>query len=453
MLFMSCRDPFGLPLTTSPEAAAVWSRGLLDLLRLREGGAEQVSQALALDPTFALAHSTLALLGHEMCLPVDLPARLRDAQLHARRATDRERAHVHAVVRHVAGDPAPLVAHLVEHPRDALLLSTAVPTIAFAGVTEVPEQAWAIVEAAAPAYDGHWWSDGLLAFMRQEQGRFDEAMELSCRSLAAEPSAGHSAHARAHAHYETGDHHAGLHWMDGWVTGDGARTVSLSHFSWHAALHELSLGDTDAVRRRHRDQLGTDRALGCRALVDTGSLLFRWALTAEGEDVPGLAGVLATTGRETLARPATPFLALHAAVVLLATDDVPGLRTLARYAESHVHPVHREVVAPVVHALIVLARGLPGLAADCLGAVADRTWRLGGSDAQREVLEEIRIAALLRAGRLDEARMMLDRRLDRRESPRDRTWRGRCARPARPAGPGGPARASVSGAAGPPAGA
>ncbi len=74
----------------------------------------------------------------------------------------------------------------------------------------------------SPAYGDDWWFTGLLAFVRQEQGRFDEAMDLSCRSLAEEPGAGHSAHARAHAHYETGDHDAGLAWMDDWVRGDGA---------------------------------------------------------------------------------------------------------------------------------------------------------------------------------------------------------------------------------------
>jgi hypothetical protein len=47
-------------------------------------------------------------------------------------------------------------------------------------------------------------------------------MSLSCASLAVEPGAGHSAHARAHAHYETGDHEAGLAWMSSWVLGDGA---------------------------------------------------------------------------------------------------------------------------------------------------------------------------------------------------------------------------------------
>ncbi|HWJ08114.1 MAG TPA: hypothetical protein VNS46_01980, partial [Nocardioides sp.] len=50
-------------------------------------------------------------------------------------------------------------------------------------------------------------------------------------------------------------------------------------------------------------------------------------------------------------------------------------------------------------------------------------WRLGGSDAQREIVEEARIAALLRAGRYDEARLVLDARLDRRPALRDERWR------------------------------
>ena len=45
---------------------------------------------------------------------------------------------MHAVAAHVRGDSRPLVGPPRAYPRDALLLSTAVPTIAFAGVTEVP---------------------------------------------------------------------------------------------------------------------------------------------------------------------------------------------------------------------------------------------------------------------------------------------------------------------------
>jgi hypothetical protein len=427
---MVCRDRYGYALSCSAEAGAAYNRGVGDLLRLQAGAERSVAASIALDPTFALGHATLALLGHELCAPVDIAARLRDAQRHASRATARERSHIQAVVAHLGGDSRPLVRHLGAFPRDALLLSTAVPTIAFAGVTEVPEEAWQIVERAIPAYGDDWWFTGLLAFVRQEQRRFDEAMELSCRSLADEPGAGHSAHARTHAHYETGDHEAGLTWMDGWVTGDGASIESLSHFSWHAALHELSLGDLDAVRRRYDGQLRPEHGLGCRALVDSGSLLFRWALTPGASDVPDIERVAEVAGRDALERPSTPFLAMHAAVTLLALGDVSGLDRLESWADEHRHPTQREVVAPLAHALRQMAAGRCSSAADQLRALRHATPRLGGSDAQRELLEETRIAALLRAGRLDEARRLLDERLDRRRSPRDERWRAEC-RPTR----------------------
>ena len=418
---MPCRDPYGYALTTGPDAAAAYSRGLLDVLRLREGALPAMASAVALDPTFAVAHAGLALLGHEMCARVDVNARISDARLHARRGTERERSHVHAIAAHLRGDSLPLVAHLEEYPRDALLLSVAVPTIAFAGVTEVPEHAWHLVEQAGPAYGNDWWYAGLLAFIRQEQLRFDEAMDLACTSLAEEPSAGHSAHARAHAHYETGDHHHGLAWMDEWVRGDGAATDGLTHFAWHAALHELSLGDLDAVRRRYEEQLRPEQGTGCRTLVDTGSLLFRWALTPGAADVPPMSDVVRVTDTQSLERPGTPFLAMHAAVSLLAVGDVAALGRLAAWAGAHKHPTHREVVAPLAMALAAMGCGRYSEAADSLREVDAR--RFGGSDAQREVLEEARIAALVRAGRLDEARLVLDRRIDRRNSPRDRDWR------------------------------
>ena len=426
---MGCRDDYGYVLTTGETAAEAYVAGVRDLLRLRRDAHVRIAAALAHDPTFALAHADLALLGHEMCVDVDIAARLEDARRLAPRATARERSHVHAVDRHLQGDHVPLLAHLKEYPRDALLLSIAMPTIAFAGVTEVPAHAWAIVEDAGPSYGDDPWYLGLLAFVRQEQRRYDEAMALSCRALAADPSSGHAAHARSHAHYETGDHEQGLAWMDGWVIGAGAETESLTHFSWHAALHELSLGDLDAVRRRYLAQLQPRQAVGCRAMVDTGSLLFRWALTPDADDVPGLEEVARVTGRGVLEAPATPFLGLHAAVTLLALGDLDALRRLGARCGSHPHAAQREVVAPLVDALSALGAGRASEAADRLAALAPTSWRLGGSDAQREIVEEIRIAALLRAERYDEARLVLDRRIDRRPSVRDERWRASAVRP------------------------
>ncbi len=426
---MPCRDPYGLRLTASPDAAAAYSRGLDSLLALRSDAVPALASAVVLDPTFAIGHAALALVGHDLCAEVDVAARMRDAERLAATpgVTERERSHVAAVVSHLRGDSRPVISHLQRYPADALLLSAAVPTIAFAGVTEVPEEAWAIVEGAAPAYGDDWWFAGLLGFVRQEQGRFEEAYDLACRSLAEVPDSGHAAHARTHVHYETGDHAAGLAWMDGWVTGDGAGLDSLSHFSWHAALHELSLGDLDAVRRRYDAQLAPQFAVGCRALVDSGSLLVRWALTPSATDVPDLRRVIEVVDRATMERPATPFLAMHAAVTLLALDDGPGLVSLGRWAGRHEHPVQRTVVAPLARALTQMQAGEFSTAATALARLEGSLWRVGGSDAQREIVEETRIACLIRADRYDEARDLLDRRLDRRHSPRDAAWRRTCA--------------------------
>src|SRR3954469_13232882 len=133
---MDCRDPYGYALSCSPEAGTAYNRGVTDLLRLRAGAERSVAASITLDPTFALGHATLALLGHELCAAVDIRARMRDATLHLDRASARERSHVRAVAAHLRGDSQALVRHLEEYPRDAVLLSTAVPTIAFAGVTE-----------------------------------------------------------------------------------------------------------------------------------------------------------------------------------------------------------------------------------------------------------------------------------------------------------------------------
>jgi len=420
---MRCVDRYGLPLTGGADAVAAYNRGVGNLLRLEEGSLRAVAASVALDPTFAMGHAAMALLGHELCAPVDVDARLRNAARHVQAGTDRERSHVHAVTRHVAGDSRPLVDHLRRFPSDALLLSVAVPTIAFAGVTSVPQDAWEIVERCAPAYGDDWWFTGLLAFMRQEQGRFDEAMTLACLSLDVEPAAGHSAHARTHAHYETADHRAGLAWMDSWITGDGASVDGLSHFSWHAAMHELSVGDLAAVRRRYDTQLIPTPDMGCRSLVDTGSLLWRWALTPGSCSVPGMDEVLAVVDPDLLRCPQTPFMAMHAAIVLCAAGDAPGLSTLERSCEQRDDGTHREVAAPLARALRRMVRGDPSRAADDLAQVLPTLWRVGGSDAQREVVEETWICALLKAGRHREAVAAVDARLDRRHCRRDEWFR------------------------------
>ncbi len=97
----------------------------------------------------------------------------------------------------------------------------------------------------------------------------------------------------------------------------------------------------------------------------------------------------------------------------------PGFVVLGDHARRSADPAILEVVGPLADALRLLVRGRSSEAADALGRLDRDLWRVGGSDAQREVVEETRIGALLRAGRYDDARLIVDARLDRRRCRRD----------------------------------
>lgn len=432
------RDPLGLPLSTTAEAAGAYNAGLERVMRLQSGGEELIRQAAELDPDFAVAHAALAMLGHESGADVDVHRSLAAAREAIRRRGDaREASLVDVVGRRVedvrnTGARA-LMAHVATHPRDVLAVSAAVPTIAFSGVTDVQREAWDLVEGLAPAYGDHWWYISLLAFTRQDQGQWEEAGLLAESALSCEPSSGHAVHAQTHVLYETGQHETGRVWLDHWVAESGRASSHRAHFSWHAALHELALGDTEAVRRRYYSQLAPPTVTGVRALVDSASLLWRWQLTTSGWDAaaspaepafpgeqrpPPVRPILDSVEEAMLVRPETPFIALHSALALTAADDVERLRTLRRFCAGS-DPIMRTVVAPVCDALLTASDGNPQQAANLLGDVLPELVRVGGSAAQREVIEEALLFFLVSAGQTEEATRLLNDRVERRSSPLD----------------------------------
>jgi hypothetical protein len=303
-------------------------------------------------------------------------------------------------------------------------------------VTDIQQEAWELVEGLAPAYGDHWWYISLLAFTRQDQSRFDEAGLLAESALSCEPTSGHAVHAQTHVLYETGKHDAGRVWLDHWVTESGRGASHRAHFSWHAALHELALGDTEAVRQRYYSQLAPPTVTGVRALIDSASLLWRWTVTTAGWDSaagctafageaapPPVACVIEAAGPDLVDRPETPFVALHAAIALAAAGDLPRLARLRGECQGSSELTTRTTVATVCDALLAAGEQEWGRASRLLADALPGLPRVGGSAAQREIVEETLLFCLVNDGQAELALKLLDGRLDRRTSPLDRRRR------------------------------
>lgn len=421
------RDRYGLPLSTTREAAEAFTAGMDRVLRGQQDALDLLVAATDADPGFALGHAVVGLLGLEWGAPVDVEARVCDAQAHALAGDARERSFVAAVAARAAdlhaGGQA-LLRHIEAFPRDALAVNVAVPTISFGGITS-DRETWALVERLRRDYGEDWWYLSQLAFVRQDQGRWDEAETLSARALALEPSSGHAVHARTHVFYETAEHKAGLTWLNDWIGRWGDASDGRVHFTWHAALHELMLGDDAAVRRRYDRDLAPPAVAGPRALVDSGSLLWRCEITRNWDARAGAAAVLGVSPQDMLARPATSFAAMHAAIAMAAAGDEDRLHALAAYAAGHDSDVYRQVVAPLCDGLANVVAKRWDAAVTELESVRPHVDRLGGSAAQREVIEDTYVHALASAGRHLKAAAVLSARLDRR--PPSPLERGRLA--------------------------
>ena len=411
-------DLYGLKLSTSDEAASSYNDALGRILRLESDPHEPLLAAVAIDPEFALGHLALGVLSHEFGTDDQTSQHLARAEALLANTTTRERQFIDAYQQRVAGDYAPLLAYLLDHPRDVLGVSIAIPTIAFSGAYDVADDAWIALEDMASHFTNDWWYDGMMAFARQDQGRMDEARDLADRSLAAEPRGGNAAHAAAHVYLETGDHESGLEWINGWISSAGQDAAHRCHFSWHAALYELSLNDLDAVARRFDRELSPQVVTGARALIDSASLLFRGLTedftlpSADAEAVLEAAGL-------SLTQPETPFMAFHCGLGLALVSDISGLHELGDHLTTWKPTAVRSTLLTFMTALVASCEGNDSAAADLLEGIHHQLTPIGGSYAQRSVAIDLAISSLCRAGRGGEAAELLEARLARRARPRD----------------------------------
>jgi hypothetical protein len=420
-------DRYGLPLATSPEAAAVYGDAVDRLLAAREGALEGFDRALAADPGFALGH-----IGRSRSLLVagrgpEGRAATSAALALAEGLGRRERQHVRALAAAASepGDRALALVreHLGEFPRDVVALAAAngiYGLIGFSGRQERNEEMLALLDGLAPAYEEDWWFLGAHGFARTEALGEKAGAPLIERALELERRNAHAAHAWAHVLYERGDDDGRADFVERWMPDYPPEGSLHCHLSWHRALFELGRGRPAAALAIYESSIAPGRSLGSSfsTVVDSAALLWRREL-AGAPPLPEAWRVVADHAGAAFPSPGIAFLDVHCAVALAAAGDGAGLeRWIARLREADAQGTAPAgpVTLTVAAAMGAFAGGRYEETIAALAPVLDQLVRVGGSRAQRDLFEHTLLAAYVRAGRPGEARALLARRADRRPS-------------------------------------
>lgn len=411
-------DRYGLALTTgSTEARDAYVAGVDGLLGALPGEVEQLERAVAADPGFALAQIAL---GRARFVRMEL-ARAREAVAQARvlvqAASERERSHVHALALAIEGKPVESLAatreHLARWPRDAMVAAPATGVFGLYGFSGRPgreDELFEWLESLAPHYGDDWWFALVHAFAACETGRLDQAQRLIERSLAIEPRSGHGVHVRAHVHYELHEHRQALALLDAFLPGYDRGAVMHCHLSWHLALSALALGDAGRAWQAYDEGVHPGAAWGPPLNVVTDSASFLWRAELEGQ--PRDAGrwrEVHEHGLRCFPRAGVTFADVHRALGCIATGDAQALQALADELRARVE-AHRlpagEVVPRLVEGIAAYGRQDWDAAIAALEPALPDVVRIGGSRAQRDLVLHTLRAALVRAGRADEAQPM-----------------------------------------------
>ena len=334
---------------------------------------------------------------------------------------EREQAHLAALSHVVGGGRAAAVAvldrHLMRYPFDLVAHQAAALMDGFLGrfhwVRDRSARALPFWPKDQPGYAT------LLAFHAfgaEEAGDYPCAEEESREAAELEPLSFWPHHTVAHVMEMTGRPEDGLGWMAAreklW---SGPGHMNEVHIWWHRALFHLELGQYDTALALYDGPLRATQRPVALSLTNATALL--WRLDTLGCDIGDRWQEQAALWQGHADGKCLVFADIHAAMAELRSGEAGAVeRRLAWMRETAANGLeaaglYRTVGIPVVEGLAAFHRSAWADAVELLLPVRVDLWQIGGSYAQRDVVNWTLTEAAVRAGQRDVALSLAHERL------------------------------------------
>ncbi len=421
MIFTDQRD---LALTVADSRAVeIFDEAVEAVVRFRGDPVAILDRALEIDDRFVLAHCLSAMMN----TIGNASSRLEAARLSIDRARgavkgaqERERLHVAAVEAWFDSnlDRASRIYQqiLFDHPRDLMALFAGHWLDFYRG--DAPGRYGRVARVLSDwdeSVPGHHWLLGMYAFGLEEVGQFRRAEFCGRRAVECDPGDAWGVHAVAHVMEMEGRLEEGVAWLE--ATRDGWASTNMKiHNWWHELLFRIDLSEFERALQIYDEHVVDPERDDVEALIDRVSAMARLSLL--GIDVGNRWQVLAPLWVPLTVDARNPFNDLHALLCFrFAGEDESAVRLMRAVEKNY------DVAIPMMATgLSVLA----GVDAFCTGHNAGalerlipvfyEVYRIGGSHAQRDLVQQIVLEAAIRGRQWTIARALLAERLRLRET-------------------------------------
>ena len=409
---MQSKDHYGNPISTSVTAAAdAYVDGVSRFLSARPGIDAKLHEALAQDPNFAMAHLAMARYAQVLADKHTLKHHLSLAGNLAGAASPQEQSLIAAMTLLLTGKVpiayAALCHHLQDYPNDAMAAQTCVGVfglIGFSGKRGREAEQLAFTTQYLPHFKDDPWFLGQHAFSQCEVGQMDAASDTIARALEGDAGNAHNAHVNAHILYEQGQVRAGFGFLQDWWKGHDNTGFMACHVSWHVGISAIELGETDTMWAFVDAHVNPDSANGPPINILTDYVAFLFRLFCAGRDVPQERWAKASDyAQEVFPNPGMAFVDVHAAVAHLMAGRGDLITALIKGAKGPAGDIARDICT----GFYAMAQGNYGAAEKALRPVLSDSERIGGSRAQRDLLDFAYVHILRQQSRAAEARQII----------------------------------------------
>lgn len=405
-------DRYGNGLSTrSPAACEAYIDGVDRFLSADHGDEDAFNAAIAADNQFALAF-----VGRARCRQLSgdgaaAAEAIAVARTLADSLTESEASHIAALGLLIDGNSSAaykaIRKHLIEYPRDAMIAQTCAGVFGLIGFSGLPgreAELLAFTTALLPHYGDDWWFLGQHAFAQAEVGQIGPAKDTIERSLEGNPRSAHGAHNRSHIYYEAGETDEGYTYLSQWLRDYNKRGYLHCHISWHIALWALERGDLETMWQVIDTNVAPGAAWGppLNVLTDNAALLYRAELA--GVEIPSHRWqAISDFALKHFPNTGIAFADAHAALAHAKADNREALGKIIAEAKGPA----ADIVRTIAQAFEAIAAENLDLAIDRLTAIAAGLERIGGSRAQRDLIEYSLIGALVKQGQTTTAKLLL----------------------------------------------